>query len=202
MLKQVTSLIIPKFIARKPKIKHGTYNKYGFAITLHQYCICPRWVDRDRVKPNDYNPNKVSKQNLELLKQSILTNGWTLPIVVRPDFTIIDGFHRWTVAGEEPLKSMLEGKVPVVIVEHKDKAGNIYGTVTHNRARGTHLLEPMKAIVRELMREGKSVEEIGKQLGMRPEEIFRLSDFSKEDFLNMMIKPNQGYSKAEFITKI
>ena len=145
-----------------------------------------QWVDRDRVKPNDYNPNKVSKQNLELLKQSILTNGWTLPIVVRPDFTIIDGFHRWTVAGEEPLKSMLEGKVPVVIVEHKDKAGNIYGTVTHNRARGTHLLEPMKAIVRELMGEGKSVEEIGKQLGMRPEEIFRLSDFSKEDFLNMM----------------
>ena len=161
-----------------------------------------QWIDRDRVKPNDYNPNKVSKQNLELLKQSILTNGWTLPIVVRPDFTIIDGFHRWTVAGEEPLKSMLEGKVPVVIVEHKDKAGNIYGTVTHNRARGTHLLEPMKAIVRELMGEGKSVEEIGKQLGMRPEEIFRLSDFSKEDFLNMMIKPNQGYSKAEFITKI
>ena len=159
-------------------------------------------VDRDMVKPNDYNPNKVSKQNLELLKQSILTNGWTLPIVVRPDFTIIDGFHRWTVAGEEPLKSMLEGKVPVVIVEHKDKAGNIYGTVTHNRARGTHLLEPMKAIVKELMGEGKSVEEIGKQLGMRPEEIFRLSDFSKEDFLNMMIKPNQGYSKAEFITKI
>lgn len=161
-----------------------------------------QWVDRDRVKPNDYNPNKVSKQNLELLKQSILTNGWTLPIVVRPDFTIIDGFHRRTVAGEEPLKSMLEGKVPVVIVEHKDKAGNIYGTVTHNRARGTHLLEPMKAIVKELMGEGKSVEEIGKQLGMRPEEIFRLSDFSKEDFLNMMIKPNQGYSKAEFITKI
>lgn len=161
-----------------------------------------QWVDRDMVKSNDYNPNKVSKQNLELLKQSILTNGWTLPIVVRPDFTIIDGFHRWTVAGEEPLKSMLEGKVPVVIVEHKDKAGNIYGTVTHNRARGTHLLEPMKAIVKELMGEGKSVEEIGKQLGMRPEEIFRLSDFSKEDFLNMMIKPNQGYSKAEFITKI
>lgn len=161
-----------------------------------------QWVDRDRVKPNDYNPNKVSKQNLELLKQSILTNGWTLPIVVRPDFTIIDGFHRLTVAGEDPLKSMLDGKVPIVIVEHKDKAGNIYGTVTHNRARGTHLLEPMKAIVKELMGEGKSVEEIGKQLGMRPEEIFRLSDFSKEDFLNMMIKPNQGYSKAEFITKI
>lgn len=161
-----------------------------------------QWVDRRIVKPNDYNPNKVSKQNLELLKQSILTNGWTLPIVVRPDMTIIDGFHRWTVAGEEPLVSMLGGKVPVVTVKHKDKAGNIYGTVTHNRARGTHLLEPMKAIVKELMAEGKSVEEIGKQLGMRPEEIFRLSEFSKEDFLRMMIKPGQEFSKAEFITKI
>lgn len=161
-----------------------------------------QWVDRGIVKPNHYNPNKVSKQNLELLKQSILANGWTLPIVVRPDFTIIDGFHRWTIAGEEPLVSMLEGKVPVVVVEHKDKAGNIYGTVTHNRARGTHLLEPMKAIVKELMNEGKPVEEIGKQLGMKPEEIFRLSEFSKEDFLQMMIKPNVGFSKAEFITKI
>lgn len=161
-----------------------------------------QWVNRGIVKPNDYNPNKVSKQNLELLKQSILSNGWTLPIVVRPDFTIIDGFHRWTIAGEEPLYSMLEGKVPVVIVEHKDKAGNIYGTVTHNRARGTHLLGPMKAIVKELMDDGKSVKEIGKQLGMKPEEIFRLSDFSKEDFLKMMVKGVDNYSKAEFITKI
>ena len=161
-----------------------------------------QWVDRAKVKPNDYNPNKVSKQNLDLLKQSILTNGWTLPIVVRPDYTIIGGFHRWTVAGEEPLKSMLDGMVPVVIVEHKDKAGNMYGTVTHNRARGTHLLEPMKAIVKELLNDGKTVEEIGKQLGMRPEEIFRLSEFSKEDFLKMMINSEKGYSKAEFITKI
>lgn len=161
-----------------------------------------QWVNRGIVKPNDYNPNKVSKQNLELLKQSIMANGWTLPIVVRPDFTIIDGFHRWTVAGEEPLYAMLEGKVPVVIVEHKDKAGNIYGTVTHNRARGTHLLGPMKAIVKELMDDGKSVKEIGKQLGMRPEEIFRLSDFSKEDFLKMMVKGAHEYSKAEYITKI
>ena len=97
---------------------------------------------------------------------------------------------------------MLDGKVPVVIVDHKDKAGNIYGTVTHNRARGTHLLGPMKAIVKELINDGKTVGEIGKQLGMRPEEVFRLSDFSKEDFLRMMIKPGKGFSQAEFITKI
>lgn len=161
-----------------------------------------QWVDRDKLRPNDYNPNKVSRENLELLTRSIETNGWTLPIVVRPDYTIIDGFHRWTVAGAEPLRTQLGGKVPVVIVRHEDASEDIYGTVTHNRARGTHLLEPMKAIVKRLMNEGKSVSEIGKQLGMRPEEVFRLSDFSREDFLTMMTKGVKGYSHAELLTKI
>lgn len=161
-----------------------------------------QWVDRDMLKANDYNPNRVSRENLKLLTQSILTNGWTLPIVVREDYTIIDGFHRWTVAGEEPLKTMLENKVPVVIVHHDDESGNIYGTVTHNRARGTHLLEPMKAIVKRLMDEGNAVQTIGKQLGMKPEEVFRLSDFSKEDFLRMMTKGVHDYSNAEILTKL
>lgn len=155
-----------------------------------------QFVDRDLLKPNNYNPNKVSEQNLELLVQSILTNGWTMPIVVRPDYTIIDGFHRWTVAGREPLKSMLEGKVPVVIVEHKDHAEDMYGTITHNRARGTHLLEPMKAIVKQLLDEGKSTKEICKELGMRPEEVFRLSDFSRDDFLRIMQRGKETYNKS------
>lgn len=155
-----------------------------------------QWVDRSMLKANDYNPNKVSEENLKLLIQSILTNGWTLPIVVRPDYTIIDGFHRWTVSGREPLLTKLGGKVPVVIVDHEDEADDVYGTITHNRARGTHLLEPMKAIVKKLLDEGKTVPEIGRQLGMKPEEIFRLSDFTRDEFLAMMTKDVYGYSKA------
>ena len=69
-------------------------------------------------------------------------------------------------------------------------------------ARGTHLLEPMKAIVKRLLDEGKSVQEIGKQLGMKPEEVFRLSDFSRDDFLGMMTKGVKGYSHAELLTKL
>lgn len=155
-----------------------------------------QWVERDRLKPNGYNPNKVSEDNLQLLVQSILTNGWTLPIVCRPDYTIIDGFHRWTVAGRDPLLSLLGGKVPVVIVAHEDESDDVYGTITHNRARGTHLLEPMKAIVKKLLDQGKSVQEIGKQLGMKPEEVFRLSDFTREEFLAMMTEGVTGYSNA------
>lgn len=153
-------------------------------------------VDRNRLKPNDYNPNVVSEDNLQLLTQSILVNGWTLPIVVRPDFTIIDGFHRWTVSGREPLLSKLGGRVPVVIVDHEDENEDVYGTITHNRARGTHQLEPMKAIVQRLIKSGKTVKEIGKQLGMKPEEVFRLSDFNRDDFLAIMQRGATAYNKA------
>jgi ParB-like chromosome segregation protein Spo0J len=158
-----------------------------------------QWVDRDKLKPNNYNPNRVTRGNLDLLVKSILSNGWTMPIVCRPDLTIIDGFHRWMVAGEEPLKKQLKGKVPIVIVKHADEAKDIYGTVTHNRARGTHLLEPMRNIVRRLLDQGKDVKEIGRELGMKPEEIFRLSDLSKEHFLKMMASRSTGYSKELYI---
>ena len=161
-----------------------------------------QWVDRNRLTANNYNPNRVTEDKLQLLIQSILTNGWTLPIVVRPDYTIIDGFHRWTVAGREPLKSLLGGKVPVVIVAHDSEADDMFGTITHNRARGTHLLEPMKAIVQKLIAEGKTVQEISKQMGMKPEEVFRLSDFTREEFLDMMIGDHKQYSHAKMQVKV
>ena len=103
----------------------------------------------------------------------------------------------------QPLLSLLGGKVPVVVVDHHgDESADVYGTITHNRARGTHLLEPMKAIVKKLIDEGKTVEEIGKQLGMKPEEIFRLSGFTKDEFLNMMTKGHDTYSKAQVIRSV
>lgn len=175
-------------------MKHESVNVFAPLSSL-------QWVDHDRLRANSYNPNKVSEENLALLVQSIETNGWTLPIVVRPDYTIIDGLHRWTVAGREPLRTKLNGKVPVVIVNHTDESEDMYGTITHNRARGTHLLEPMKAIVKKLIEQGKSTREISKQLGMRPEEIFRLSDFSKDEFIALMSK-GEVFSKAEILTSV
>jgi len=158
-------------------------------------------IDRELVKPNNYNPNTVEGQEMDLLVQSILANGWTMPIVLRPDYTIIDGFHRWTLSGREPLLSKLKGKVPVVFVEHEDKSKNIYGTITHNRARGSHLLKPMQDIIETLLSEGKTVAEISKELGMGKEEIFRLTCKSREDFLKIMIKSPE-YSKAKIIKNV
>lgn len=160
-----------------------------------------QFVDRELLTANDYNPNKVVEKNMELLTQSILSNGFCFPIVVREDFTIIDGFHRWVVSGREPLKTLLGGKVPIVIVKHKDKSGDVFGTITFNRARGVHLLDPMEKIVKTLISEGKSIKEISKEIGMSNEEIFRLSEINREDFLKLMINGNMEYSKAEIVKK-
>ena len=159
------------------------------------------FVERDRLQANDYNPNKVNEESMRLLLQSIRANGWTMPIVCREDYTIIDGFHRWTLAGREPLLSELGGMVPVVMVNHEDRSADIFGTITHNRARGTHLLEPMKAIVTELLDAGRSVKEIGKETGMKPEEVFRLAGLSREDFLERMTAGADDYGSAEYIVQ-
>lgn len=36
---------------------------------------------------------------------------------------------------------------------------------------------------------------------MKPEEVFRLSDFSKEDFLDMMTKESQDFQKQNMLLK-
>ena len=60
MMKQAISLRVPRFVARKPIIKHGTYIKYGFAIMRHQYCTCPSCRSVLNAGPN-YQPNYCSE---------------------------------------------------------------------------------------------------------------------------------------------
>lgn len=138
-----------------------------------------QWIERDKLKANDYNPNRVAPTELELLKTSIKLSGWTQPIVIREDFTIVDGFHRWTVSGDDEIKSLTGGQVPVVIVAEKmDKAEQICATIVHNRARGNHGIIPMTNIVRQLREQHKySDEQIQELLGMEQEEIDRLYDY-------------------------
>ena len=56
--------------------------------------------------------------------------------------------------------------------------------------------------VERLLDEGKTVEEIGKQLGMKPEEVFRLSGFTRDEFLELMTKDHPVYSKARVIRSV
>lgn len=160
-----------------------------------------QFIKRDLVKPNDYNPNKVLEKNLKLLTESILNNGFCFPIVIRPDYTIIDGFHRWLVSGREPLKTLLAGLIPVVVVSHDTKSDDMAGTITFNRARGTHLLEPMEKIVNKLLDEGLTVDEISKKIGMSKEEIFRLSNIDREQFLKLVTSRKQQFNKGQILRR-
>ena len=109
-----------------------------------------------------------------MLKISILEDGWTQPIVVNPDYTIVDGFHRWTVSGHKEINEITKGKVPVVMVEPKDFSQQQMATIRHNRARGTHGVLEMSEIVTDMVQAGVSGDEIATRLGMEKEEVVRL----------------------------
>lgn len=135
-----------------------------------------RWVPRESLIPNDYNPNHVAPLELRLLKRSILCQGWTQPIVVLADGrTIVDGFHRWTVAGERKIAALTQGLVPVVSVE-ADETQRVAATIRHNRARGEHAIGPMSSIVSGLLESGLGVDEVMAELGMQREEVLRLAE--------------------------
>lgn len=132
------------------------------------------WIERDKLQPNNYNPNKVAPPELKLLKISILEDGWTQPIVINPDYTIVDGFHRWTVSGHKEIFELTNGLVPTVMVTPKDKNQQQMATIRHNRARGTHGVLEMSNIVTDMVKNGLTGEEIMQRLMMEKEEVIRL----------------------------
>lgn len=135
-----------------------------------------RWVDRETLRANEYNPNKVFTPELALLKLSLLEDGWTQPIVAQPDGEIIDGFHRWTLSAQPDVYAMTDGRVPVVFLQGKTSAEQRISTIRHNRARGQHGVVKMSKILTELLKDGLPNGRIEVALGMEPEEVERLTD--------------------------
>ena len=136
-----------------------------------------RWVKRDSLHQNVYNPNHVAPNELYLLKVSILEDGWTQPIVIREDGEVVDGFHRWTVSGDPEIYAMTDGWVPVVLLKNIPGEHQVMSTIRHNRARGSHAVLAMADIVRNLIeRDGLSMEEVMARLSMEREEVERLYD--------------------------
>jgi len=133
-----------------------------------------KWIFREELKPNNYNPNKVAPPELKLLKISIQEDGWTQPIVANSDYTIVDGFHRWTVSGHKEVYELTDGYVPVVFLKETDEAQKKMATIRHNRARGTHGVLEMSDIIVDMVNEGLSGDEIMNRLMMEKEEVVRL----------------------------
>jgi len=143
---------------------------------------CVLWVKNETVRANDYNPNSVAPPEMELLRLSISSDGYTQPIVSMLEDNettreVIDGFHRNRVGKECPeIQSRVHGYLPVVTInEDRTKINDrIASTIRHNRARGKHKIDAMSDIVIDLKKRNWSDAKISKNLGMDSDEVLRL----------------------------
>lgn len=145
---------------------------------------CVQWVHTENIQANDYNPNSVAPPEMELLRLSILEDGYTQPVVAWKRagvHEVVDGFHRNRVGREcMEVRSRIRGYLPLAIInsEREDRGDRIASTIRHNRARGKHAVAAMSDIVVELKRRNWSDEKIGRELGMDQDEILRLCQIS------------------------
>lgn len=155
------------------------------------------WVPMDMVKANNYNPNAVAKQEMQLLYTSIREDGYTQPIVTiwsdqDQKYIIVDGFHRNLIARMyKDIAMRTDGRLPVVVI-NKDINDRMASTVRHNRARGKHSVDGMTNIIYNMIKNGESDAVICKKLGMEPLELVKLKHIT--GFAKMF--KNYEYSKA------
>lgn len=134
-----------------------------------------QWIERDRLHPNGYNPNRVSGPEMKLLKISILEDGWTQPIVINSNYEIVDGFHRWSLTDDKDIQNITGTLVPVVMTRSDNAVHQKMSTIRHNRARGTHGVLDMSEIIQSMVDDGVSKQEIMSRLQMEEEEVIRLA---------------------------
>jgi ParB-like chromosome segregation protein Spo0J len=140
-------------------------------------------VPIEKIVPNTYNPNSVAPPELKLLYDSIKEDGYTMPIVCyyaeeTDTYIIVDGFHRYRIMLEYPdIYKREGGKLPVSVI-NKSLDCRMASTIRHNRARGSHDVDLMSNIVKELHELGRSDSWISKHLGMDKDEILRLKQIT------------------------
>lgn len=140
-------------------------------------------VPVEKIVANTYNPNTVAPPEMALLYDSIKEDGYTQPIVCyyaskQDKYIIVDGFHRYrTMLDHKDIYEREGGMLPVVTI-NKDLDQRMASTIRHNRARGSHDVDLMSNIIKELHEIGRSDKWISKHLGMDRDEILRLKQIT------------------------
>lgn len=162
-------------------------------------CLEIKMVDRDMLQANNYNPNNVPNDKMELLKQSIIDNGFCFPIVTiwsedDEKYIIVDGFHRYTMCMPEWLD--IE-QIPVVVLEH-DLSQRMAATIQFNKARGVHAVDGDAEIVRSLIEQGLSEQDICKHLGIDAETVLRYKQLTGVAELFKNVEYSNSWEVGEF----
>ena len=93
-------------------------------------------------------------------------------------YVIVDGFHRYRVMLDYPdIRERENGLLPVSVID-KSLDNRMASTIRHNRARGSHNVDLMSNIIKELHELGRSDAWISKHLGMDRDEILRLKQIT------------------------
>lgn len=138
-----------------------------------------RPVPIEKIQANTYNPNHVAPPEMKLLYKSIKEDGYTMPIVCyylkdQDKYEIVDGYHRYTtMLKHKDIYDRENGMLPVSVID-KPIEDRIASTIRHNRARGSHDIDLMTNIVKELKDAGMSDKWIMKNIGMSADELLRL----------------------------
>jgi ParB-like chromosome segregation protein Spo0J len=106
-----------------------------------------RLVETEKLRPNPWNPNRMSGELMAKLVAEVRRKGMVLPLVVRPDrggFQIIDGEHRWQAGKKLGLKSL-----PCIVAEMDEDEARLK-TLQLNRLRGEDDPELLGRLLREL----------------------------------------------------
>ena len=159
-------------------------------------------VPVEKIVPNTYNPNAVAPPEMRLLYDSIKEDGYTMPIVcyyskVQEVYVIVDGFHRYQIMlNHKDIYKRENGMLPVTVID-KPLSNRMASTIRHNRARGSHDVDLMSNIVKELHEIGRSDAWISKHMGMSRDEILRLKQITGLTELFRDIKFGQAWKPAE-----
>jgi len=143
-------------------------------MNINMPCLDVQMADRDMVVANNYNPNHVSPDKMELLKQSILDNGFAYAIVTIWDediskYVVIDGGHRRIICEPEWLDI---NPIPIIVLNH-NISQRMAATIQFNKARGVHQCDLDADVIRALVEQGLSDAEISTHIGIDEDTIHR-----------------------------
>lgn len=111
-----------------------------------------QYINVNDIHPNEWNPNRQSEHDFELLLKSMREDGFTQPVVaIKTDeglIKIVDGEHRWRAA-----HTLGFDEIPVVITPMTEEQAKI-ATLRHNRARGSEDVDLTAELLRDLEKLG------------------------------------------------
>jgi ParB-like chromosome segregation protein Spo0J len=153
-----------------------------------------QWIDVDTLKMNDYNPNHVIGPEFDLLKSSLIKQGWIQPLLITPEGVLIDGFHRHYLCKKDPdVRALTGGKVPCAVIDIPESERKML-TVRINRAKGVHSAVKMHELVSDLYNNDKlTVEQICEGIGATKDEVDLLL---KESVFKKLDIEHHNYSEA------